>query len=51
MADVTSRGFRYPENSDIPNIAVDIQNLAEDVDDGVGTVEEKLEVLTVMGAL
>jgi hypothetical protein len=32
MAGQTTRGFRYPQNADAPNIAVAFQNLAEDVD-------------------
>lgn len=32
MAGTTTKGFRYPQNGDAPNIAVDIQNLASDVD-------------------
>ena len=32
MADTTPKGLRYPEDSDAPNIAVDIENLATDVD-------------------
>jgi hypothetical protein len=32
MAGTTPKGFRYPEDSDAPNIAVDIENLASDVD-------------------
>ena len=32
MAGTTSKGFRYPQNADAPNVAVDIQNLATDVD-------------------
>ena len=47
MADTTPRGFRYPENSDIPNIAVDIENLAEDVDGGL----DDLQILTIMAAV
>lgn len=31
MAGSTSRGYRYPTNTDAPNVAVDIQNLATDV--------------------
>lgn len=32
MAGTTTKGFRYPQNADAPNVAVDIQNLATDVD-------------------
>ena len=32
MAATTTRGFRYPQNADAPNVAVDIQNLASDID-------------------
>jgi hypothetical protein len=32
MADTTPKGFRFPQDSDAPNIAVDIENLATDVD-------------------
>jgi hypothetical protein len=32
MAGTTSRGFRYPQNTDAPNIVVDFQNLATDID-------------------
>lgn len=32
MAGTTTKGLRYPQNADAPNIAVDIQNLASDVD-------------------
>ena len=32
MAAKTSKGFRYPQNADAPNIAVDFQNLATDID-------------------
>jgi hypothetical protein len=32
MAGTTTRGFRYPQNADAPNIAVDLQNLATDID-------------------
>jgi hypothetical protein len=32
MAGTTTRGFRYPQNADAPNIAVDFQNLATDID-------------------
>jgi hypothetical protein len=32
MAGTTTKGLRYPGNSDTPNVAVDIQHLAEDVD-------------------
>ena len=32
MAGTTPKGFRFPEDSDAPNIAVDIENLADDVD-------------------
>jgi len=35
MAGTTSRGYRYPSNSDTPNIATDIQNLASDVNNDV----------------
>lgn len=32
MAGTTTRGFAYPQNADAPNIAADIQALAEDID-------------------
>jgi hypothetical protein len=32
MAGTTPKGFRFPQDSDAPNIAVDIENLATDVD-------------------
>jgi hypothetical protein len=32
MAATTTKGLRYPQNADAPNIAVAFQNLAEDVD-------------------
>jgi hypothetical protein len=32
MAGTTSKGFRFPQNADTPNVAVDIQNLASDID-------------------
>ena len=32
MAGTTSKGLRFPQNADAPNVAVDIQNLATDVD-------------------
>lgn len=32
MAGTTTKGFRYPQNADAPNVAVDIQNLASDID-------------------
>ena len=32
MAGTTPKGFRFPEDADAPNIAVDIENLADDVD-------------------
>jgi hypothetical protein len=32
MAGTTTKGFRYPQNADQPNVAVDIQNLATDID-------------------
>ena len=35
MAGTTTKGFRYPSNGDSPNVAVDIQNLASDVDTGL----------------
>lgn len=37
MAGTTSRGYRYPGNADTPNVAVDIQNLAGDVNSDVNT--------------
>jgi hypothetical protein len=37
MAGSTSRGYRYPSNTDAPNIAGDIQNLASDINTDVGT--------------
>ena len=38
MAGTTSRGYRYPTNTDAPNIATDIQNLASDVNNDVGNL-------------
>lgn len=32
MAGTTTKGLRFPQNADAPNIAVDMQNLATDVD-------------------
>ena len=32
MPSTTSKGLRYPQNADAPNVAVDFQNLATDVD-------------------
>jgi len=32
MAGTTTKGLRYPQNADAPNIGTDFQNLAEDVD-------------------
>ncbi len=32
MAATTTKGLRYPQNADAPNVAVDFQNLATDVD-------------------
>lgn len=32
MPGTTTKGFRYPVNADAPNVAVDIQHLADDVD-------------------
>ena len=32
MAGTTTKGLRYPQNADAPNVAVDFQNLATDVD-------------------
>jgi len=32
MSSTTSKGLRYPQNADAPNVAVDFQNLATDVD-------------------
>jgi hypothetical protein len=32
MAGTTNKGLRFPQNADAPNIAVDFQNLAEDID-------------------
>ena len=32
MAGTTTKGLRYPQNADAPNIAVDFENLATDVD-------------------
>lgn len=32
MAGTTTKGLRFPQNADAPNIAVDLQNLATDVD-------------------
>lgn len=37
MAGTTSKGFRYPQNADAPNIAVDFQNLATDIDTYLNT--------------
>lgn len=32
MAGTTTKGLHYPQNADAPNVAVDIQTLAEDID-------------------
>jgi len=32
MPGTTTKGLRFPQNADAPNVAVDIQNLATDVD-------------------
>jgi hypothetical protein len=32
MAGTTTKGFRYPQNADAPNVAVDIQNAVTDID-------------------
>jgi len=32
MAGTTSKGFRFPQNADAPNVAVDIQNAVTDID-------------------
>ena len=32
MAGTTTKGLRFPQNADAPNIAADFQNLASDVD-------------------
>jgi hypothetical protein len=32
MAGTTTKGLRFPQNADAPNIAADFQNLATDVD-------------------
>lgn len=37
MAGTTGKGFRYPQNADAPNIAVDFQNLATDIDNYLNT--------------
>lgn len=33
MAGTTSRGFRYPTSADLPNVHLDVKNLADDVND------------------
>lgn len=37
MAGTTTKGFRYPQNADAPNVAVDFQNLATDIDNYLNT--------------
>lgn len=32
MAGTTTKGLRFPQDADAPNIAVDFQNLATDID-------------------
>jgi hypothetical protein len=60
MAGTTPKGFRFPQNSDAPNIAVDIENLAIDVDTELNdyltaaSAASDLESLTIsvlMGAI
>lgn len=50
MAGTTSKGFRYPEDSDAPNIAQDIENLATDVDTGLDSYIAK-SIVTAQGDL
>jgi hypothetical protein len=50
MADTTPKGLRYPEDSDAPNIAVDIENLATDVDNEFDNYIAK-SIVTAQGDL
>jgi hypothetical protein len=45
MAGTTTRGFRYPQNADAPNIAVDFQNLATDVDNYFNTPQVNTSIV------
>ena len=45
MAGTTTRGFRYPQNADAPNIAVDFQNLATDVDTYFNTPQVNTSII------
>lgn len=66
MAGTTPKGFRFPQDADAPNIAVDIENLADDVDaeldDYITTATatstfftaveaNDLEIATIMGSI